>query len=70
MKMELEKLDHAMNNLMEKYDWHDTNKQEDFFLKNLTRDLMELLHEHNVPIIKWAEEIKKTNEFVANLKRV
>lgn len=68
--MELEKLDRAMNNLMEKYDWHDTNKQEDFFLENLTHDLMELLFEHGVPIIKWVEEIKKTNEFVANLKRV
>ena len=68
--MELEKLDRAMNNLMEKYDWHDTNKQEDFFLENLTHDLMELLSEHGVPIIKWAEEIKKTNKFVTNLKRV
>ena len=67
--MELEKLDRAMNNLMEKYDWHDTNKQEDFFLENLTHDLMELLCGHGVPIIKWAEEIKKTDEFVANLKR-
>ena len=48
--MELLKLDRAMNDLMEKYDWHETSKQEETFLINLTKDLIELLQAHNVPI--------------------
>ena len=48
MKQSLQQLDRAMNELMEKFDWHDTTEDEDNFLINVTNDLIELLHEHNI----------------------
>lgn len=48
MKQSLQQLDRAMNELMEKFDWHDTTEEEDNFLINVTNDLIELLHEHNI----------------------
>lgn len=48
MKQSLQQLDHAMNELMEKFDWHDTTEEEDNFLINVTNDLIELLHEHDI----------------------
>lgn len=44
--MTLYELDRAMNDLMEKYDWHDTNEQEEQFLQNIAKDIVELLIEH------------------------
>lgn len=48
MKQSLQQLDRAMNELMEKFDWHDTTEEEDNFLINVTNDLIELLHEHDI----------------------
>ena len=48
MKQSLQQLDRAMNELMGKFDWHDTTEEEDNFLINVTNDLIELLHEHNI----------------------
>lgn len=48
MKQSLQQLNCAMNELMEKFDWHDTTEEEDNFLINVTNDLIELLHEHNI----------------------
>ena len=48
MKQSLQQLDRAMNELMEKFNWHDTTEEEDNFLINVTNDLIELLHEHNI----------------------
>ena len=50
--MKLQELDRAMNELMEKYDWHDTSEEEDAFLINLTKDLVQLLQEHDVSIFE------------------
>lgn len=46
----LQDLDRQMNQLMEKFDWHDTTTEEDTFLINLTNDLIELLHEHDIKL--------------------
>ena len=48
MKQSLQQLARAMNELMEKFDWHDTTEEEDNFLINVTNDLIELLHEHDI----------------------
>lgn len=50
MNQSLQSLDRAMNELMEKFDWHDTSDDEDNFLINLANDLVELLHEHNIKL--------------------
>ena len=55
--MELLKLDRSMNELMEKYDYNETTEQEEEFLENLTKDLLELLFEHNKPVYQWLKEI-------------
>lgn len=48
--MTLIELDRAMNDLMEKYDWQETTEEENIFLKNIAKDLIELLKEHNIMI--------------------
>ena len=55
--MELLKLDLGMNELMEKYDFYETTEQEETFLENLTKDLLELLFAHNKPVHQWLKEI-------------
>lgn len=40
-------LDQEMNKLMEKFDWSDTNEEEETFLSNLAYDLAELMLMHN-----------------------
>lgn len=51
MNQSLQQLDRAMNELMEKFDWHDTTEEENNFLINVTNDLIELLHEHNIHLV-------------------
>lgn len=61
--MQILDLDNAMNELMAKYDWHDTTKDEDFFLLNITYDLVQLLLEHNDAdkIIKLINNFEDSN---------